>query len=386
MHSQELEFIGQKYEMETPEQTEAKKQDILKSYDKFQLDKITWLNNTYKDEITKKPLWSSYNNNVHDFEVAKNKDLKDFSRDEVISMMNSFIYAMPTTVGTIKAFVNGYFDYWVEKGEITINPLLGEKSLKGFKVNKKLLATKLYDMDEFYKLLRQMREVEKLNPENLKPLLLARYGIVGKQAVYMRRLKYKDIDIVNKNVNIYNENGKFLSLLPIDDRFIDFLAELDSVVEEESRIALYNSDVYVLDARQILNYNTVNSRVYTAFKFLNEWGKKEVEKWEDVERISFNNLVFTREIELLLQIRRIRKLSALDIENIMLIMSSEINTTSKYQLQKKYISLTGDEILDVQHGRAKKESNILHINMIDPVAHETVNKICEEIGINIDYM
>lgn len=385
MLNQELEFIGQKYLMETTEQTEAKKQEILQSYDQFQLDKIAWLNNTYDDESTKKPFWSVYNNNIHDYEVAKNKDLKDFTRDEAISMMKSFIYAMPATIGTIKAFVNRYFDYWAEKGEITINPLLGEESLKGFKASKKLLETKLYDMNDFYELLYKMKETEAITLANLKPLLLARYGIVGKEAIYMRQLKYSDIDIVNKFVNIYDESGEFISLLPIDNRFIDFLAELDGVVEEESKQSLYNSDAYVLEARQILNYNTVNSRVYTAFKLLNKWGKENVENWEDVGRISFNKLVFTRQIELLLQIRKSRRLTSVDMESIMILMNDATTSLSViYQLQNKYVGLTKDEVIEKRLGRKKESRKILELSMIDPVAEETVKNICESIGISID--
>lgn len=228
MLKQELEFIGQKYERATPEETEAEKQRILSSYDQFQLDKIVWLNNTYADEVTKKPLWSVYNNNIHDFEVAKNKDLKDFKSDEVVSMLNSFIYALESTMGTIKLFINKYFEYWIEKGHVSVNPLAGVESMKSLKSSKRLLQTKLYDMDEFYSLLREMKEVN--NAVNIKPLLLARYGIIGREAIYMRQLRYKDIDVENKIVNIYDENGELKTVVPIDDRFIEFLLELDSIV------------------------------------------------------------------------------------------------------------------------------------------------------------
>lgn len=383
MLNEELEFIGQKYLKETQEETEVKKQEILSNYDEFQLDKITWLNNTYEEDTTKKPLWSVYNNNIHDYEVAKKKDLKDFKREEVVSMMRSFIYAMPTTVGTIKAFVNGYFGYWVEKGYITVNPLAGEKSLKGLKPSKRLLETKLYDMDEFYDLLEQMKEVTK--SANIKPLLLARYGILGKQAIYMRQLKYKDINVENKFVNIYNENNEFITLIPVDDRFIDFLAKLDDVTEEESKKKLFESDVYVLDTRSIVNYNTTNSRVYNAFKALNENGRKTVEDWEDVSRISFNNLLFTRQIELLLQIRKHRKISIYDIDNIIKVLDNikEVSST-KYPLQWKYESLTKDKIVDIPSGYGRDRMKILEVNMIDPIAHDVVNEICESIGINID--
>lgn len=381
MLKQELEFIGQKYERATPEETEAEKQRILSSYDQFQLDKIVWLNNTYADEVTKKPLWSVYNNNIHDFEVAKNKDLKDFKSDEVVSMLNSFIYALESTMGTIKLFINKYFEYWIEKGHVSVNPLAGVESMKSLKSSKRLLQTKLYDMDEFYSLLREMKEVN--NAVNIKPLLLARYGIIGREAIYMRQLRYKDIDVENKFVNIYDENRELKTILPIDDRFVEFLLELDSIVEEESKKQVFQSDVYVINTRELVNYNTVNSRVYNAFKFLNI--KRKEEGKETIERISFNDLLFTREIELLLKIRRERKITANDVENIIRIFNeSKINASSISVMRKRYESLTGDAVIKKQVGRYKKSAEFVEFVVIDPNSHETVEKICKSIGMNIE--
>lgn len=378
MLKQELEFIGQKYEKDTIEETESEKQRILSNYDQFQLDKIVWLNNTYADEITKKPLWSVYNNNIHDFEVAKNKDLKDFTSDEVISMLNSFIYALESTMGTIKLFVNKYFEYWIEKGHISVNPLAGVESMKSLKSSKRLLQTKLYDMDEFYTLLREMKGAT--SPQNIKPLLLARYGIIGREAIYMRRLKYKDIDVKNKFVSIYNENDELITLMPIDDRFIEFLLELDQIVLEESKKQVFQSDAYVLNTRELVNYNTVNSRVYIAFRELNKKRKEEVEDYEKVERISFNDLLFTREIELLLQIRKERKITSIDIENVIKVFNeSKINASSVAVMRRRYESLTGDSTIKKVIGKYKKA---VELTIIDPNSYETVEKICESIGFN----
>jgi len=376
---EELEFIGQKYERDTPEETEAEKQRILGEYDQFQLDKIVWLNNTYSDEITKKPLWSVYNNNIHDYEVAKNKDLKDFKSEEVVSMLNSFIYAMESTMGTIKLFVNKYFEYWIEKGHVSVNPLSGVESMKTLKSSKKLLQTKLYNMDEFYSLLRDMKEV--VDSENIKPLLLARYGVLGKEAIYMRRLRYKDIDVENKFINIYDENEQFITLMPIDNKFIEFLLEVDQIVEEESIKQLFQSDTYVINTRDLVNYNTVNSRVFTAFKMLNKKRKEEVADAEKIDRIAFNDLLFTREIELLLQIRKERKLTATDVEAIIKIFNeSKINATSIAMMRKRYESLTGDNVIKKQTGKFKAKT--VEFKVIDPNSFQTVKDICKSIGFN----
>jgi len=374
-----LEFIGQKYERDTPEATEKEKQRILGEYDQFQIDKIVWLNNTYEDEITKKPLWSVYNNNIHDYEVAKNKDLKDFKSNEVVSMLNSFIYAMESTMGTIKLFVNKYFEYYIEKGDISVNPLSGVESMKTLKSSKKLLQTKLYNMDEFYSLMREMKEC--VGSENIKPLLLARYGVLGREVIYMRRLRYKDIDVVNKFISVYNENEEFITLMPIDDRFIEFLLEVDSIVEEESIKQLFQSDAYVINTREIANYNTVNSRVFTAFKLLNKKRKEEVIDAEKIDRISFNDLLFTREFELLLQIRKERKISSYDIEAIIKIFNeSKINATSVAMMRKRYESLTGDNVIKRQTGSFKAKT--AEFKVIDPNSYQTVKDICASIGFD----
>jgi integrase len=382
--SQELEFIGKKYIKETPEKTEEAKQKILRSYDKYQLAKITWLNNVYEDDITKKPLWSVYKNNIHDFEVAKQKDLKFFTHDEMKSMLNSFIYAMDTTKRTLIVFVNQYCEYFVGK-DISINPCTGISFAKTAKTSKKLLQTKVYGMDDFYELLTKMKY--KTKGDNIKPLLLARYGIIGKQAMFMRTLKWNDIDTEHLIVNIRDDNGEIIREIPIDRRFVEFLVELEEQkVNEGEEFNILKSDAYVLGSGAITKYATMNSRIYNACNSLNK-DLKEGEEKQD--RINISDLLFTRQLEMLLNIRKERKVRTDDIENILqLFYESNVSQSVAINFKTRYESLTGDKVVNRLRINKKSknynDANREALYLVDLDAEKTVKDICKNIGLTIE--
>jgi hypothetical protein len=376
-----LEFIGKKYIKETPEKTEEAKQKILKKYDEYQLAKITWLNDVYEDDITKKPLWSAYNNNIHDVEVAKGKDLKYFTHDEMKGMLNSFIYAMDTTKRTIISFVNQYCEYFVGK-DISINPCTGISFAKVAKSSKKLLQTKVYNMDEFYELLTKMKY--KTKADNIKPLLLARYGIIGKQAMFMRRLKWNDINTEQLIVNIRDDNDEVIRCIPVDQRFINFLLDLEEQkVNDGQEYNIFKSDAYVLESNGIIKYATLHSRIYNACNSLNKDLKEGEEKQE---RINISDLLFTREIELLLDIRKERKLRTDDVESVLSIFyETNISQNVLLNLKYRYEGLTGDKVMSksTANKRSKEYGNerreLLHL--IDLDAEQTAKEIAIDIGL-----
>jgi integrase len=377
-----LEFIGKKYVRETPEKTEEAKQKILQGYDEYQLNKITWLNNAYEDDITKKPLWSAYKNNIHNFEVAKQKDLKFFTHDEMKNMLNSFIYAMDTTKRTLIVFVNQYCEYWVNKGEISVNPCTGISFAKTAKASKKLLQTKVYGMDAFYELLTKMKY--KTKGDNIKPLLLARYGIIGKQAMFMRRLKWNDIDTENLIVNIHDDNDEVVKCIPVDQRFIDFLVGLEEqTVKEGEELNILKSDSYVLESTGVIKYATLHSRIYNACNSLNKDLKEGEEKQE---RINISDLLFTRQLELLLSIRKERKLRTDDIENILqLFYGTKVAQSVIINFKNRYESLSEDKVVSklTINKRSKNYNNESReaLYLVDVDAEQTVKDIAKNIGL-----
>ena len=371
-----LEFIGQKYEMPTIEETEQKKQEILSSYDEYQLRKIQYLNNLYDDIETKMPYWSTYNNNLHRLEIAYKKDLMKFTKAEIEGAIRSCIYASDSTRRMMGVFCDLYCEYWVGK-EIFSNPCNGISLKKLTQNSPKTLKSKIYGMDEFMILCQAMRT--KSNPKHIKPLLLGRYGIIGKQASFMRNLQWRDIDMGEMKVNIYEDffnketketERKFITDLPIDDRFLTMLFELEDVKPEQI-IELMKSESYVLDTGAVLHYGTVNSRVNTVCKSV-----------EGGSRISFGDLLFTRQIEMLLKQRKERKINTNDIKQVIKQYSGEkVNSVKVTTLKDRYEDLMGDSVAIYYYTRGEEKTLL---ELIDPHSREFAQKHAEELNLKID--
>lgn len=357
-----LEFIGQKYE------TEDEKQRILQTYDEYQLAKIEYLNNEYESDKAKFPYFLVYNNNLHYAEVAYKKDLKFFTQEEIESTIKSCIYASDSTRKTMGVFCNLYCEYWHERGDIDVNPCNGIILKDLAKNNFKILKTKLYDMDKFLNICRLM--MNKANPQHIKPLLLARYGVIGKEAIFMRRLRWKDIDSENMVVKIFDEKNEFMIVIPIDNRFIEFLVQLHGFKPEQKE-KLLKSEAYVLDDKKLLNYGTVNSRVNTVCKSV-----------EGLERISFGDLLFTRQLELLLKIRKGRKINTEDVKKVIGMFTEQetVNSIKVTTLKNRYEELTGDTVPIYFYARPKEKTEL---ELTDGQAESFVDGICEKLSLSI---
>ncbi|WP_270567926.1 hypothetical protein [Clostridium beijerinckii] len=358
-----LEFIGQKYK------TDEEKQKILQSYDEYQISKVTYLNNEYDSEEVKNPYWSIYNNNLHYAEVAHRKDLKFFTQEEIESTIKSCIYASDSTRRSMGVFWKQYCQYSYDRGEISVNPCVEINFKDLTKNNQKILKERLYEIDKFLNLCRLM--MSNTNELHIMPLVLARYGIIGKQAIFMRRLRWKDIDKEKMVVNIYDENKELMSTIPIDNKLVDFLIHLQGVKTDQEEVML-KSNAYILGVGKIINYSTVNSRVNIACKSV-----------DGLERIPFGDLLFTRQLELLLTIRKDRRINTEDIRKILAIFTenNNINSVKITTLKDRYEELTGDIVPKYYYNRSKEN---VKLELMDENAGQFVNDICKKLGLSIE--
>ena len=118
--------------------------------------------------------------------------------------------------------------------------------------------------------------------------------------IWLRTLKLADIDRDNKVVII--NDGE--AVIPVDDRLIAFIDEIEEDVE--SREDLLKTDLIVKptvnSVNEVMAENTVYHRIYKAF---DESG---------IKRLRLNDLAKSRKIWLLLQIREQRKLTKGDFQ------------------------------------------------------------------------
>lgn len=326
-----LKFIGLKYK------TEIEKQSILHGYDEYQIDKIRWVNSRDIADGTKDTYLQHYNNYFHNTEKKYGKDLKFFTKDEIEDIiLKKCVNLSLNTIKPIFTFCNTYCKYCLSKGDIKVNPC---KEIKPARLVEKseFLKSRLFGMDYFYDICEKMMKTTN-NYNNIKPLLLARYDVNGKKSILIRTLKYKDIDIDNMVINIRLDDGSIIRKLPIDDRFIKLLTELTDENIKSNKNSIFKSNEYILKTvvsnGKIMNYNTMNTAINTACYSINE------------HRISVGNLLFTRYIEILLSMRKKRKLTTDDIRTVVKEFNIDENITeiAITTLKRSYQTLINDSV------------------------------------------
>lgn len=353
---EDLEFIGENYLENTISKTEKRKQKVLASYDDFQLDKVSFLNELYDNYSTKYSYFNLYNNYIHNFEKVFNKDLMFFSSYEIANAISSCTFISESTKKTLLTFSTQYCEYWRNKGKININPCEGLSYNKSIKNSEKLLKSKLYSKDEILNIIYEActlkpcnnKDCENKTPKEInlnfiKPLILARMGIVGKQAIYIRNLKWKDINIDKCEITIHDEDFTETKTIKVDKWAIDILVKLQQHIYRKTPFTdkLYIEEFviepenYVVENAEggIINYNTLQNNVRIVFERAN------------VTRISFAELVFTRQIELLLRRRRHARLTNHDVRDVLVMLTLEnVSLAKTTTLKKKYEDLTGDQV------------------------------------------
>lgn len=300
-----------------------KVQEICNNYTDYQKMKIEYLNSIYvDDEIgtkTKNDYWSLYVNNIHYIEEFKKKDLIEFSGREISDLMGMLVTDSVATKSNIWTFINQYCLWCINRGVkdrngrvIYENPCDGLDRADMVRVNPKLLMNKYRTVKDIDIILKSI--IEHIDYQFAMVIILARYGILGKECSYMINLKIEDVDIDNKNVYIYNEWGDLETIFPIDDIFIEYFKKSIAckrvpVVNssnwkelEASEYVLKRNDKYVMNTskiKQILRY--VINMVSENKKNFSE----EDQKRYNLDRFSAKDLERCRKFDLIDQMRDI---------------------------------------------------------------------------------
>lgn len=354
------EYIGKKYIGETEEETLENKKKILSSYDDYQRNKLEFLNKCYKVESSMSAMWTLYNTQLHDEEVSRNKDLMYFEEEEYKNII-SLLEVRDSTTSTLISFTKKYGKWAVGKGYINVNPYEKIKASEIKANSRSILKSKLYGQKMFYDLCTEMEGQTKL--PNIMPLILARYGIMGEESYFMRHLKWDDIDRENYLVHL-KKNDAIVTSLPIDSQFLLWIDKMKNYAQspeyetskrgetvKKGNVVRYEDYGYVLkkalskkaahdDGERVNKHNTVHNRCKEACKSIG------------ISRIAFKDLVMTRQLELILQIRKHRRLEFKDFEVVIdkfNLDEKRIITNKAFILKKRYEDLTGDKVISRQN-------------------------------------
>jgi integrase len=238
-------------------------ENFLKDYNTTKGNKLKFLNELYDNEITIKSMWSIYNNHIIEHETELEKDVMFFNNleiDEVVA--NKFMYSKATKDSIIN-FISKYKDWGVSKKQILNNNIRAIDRNKTTRSMSNVLMNKVWGLGEFYNLLVKIEQTSTL--DYAMPLLLARYGIIGKELMEMRQLRWDDINHEKKQVTIH-ESGKSPRILDVDNRFLEWIDKYKNSLDESEQDYGYvlKKNNASRDDKLTMSRATIDSRIYRA--------------------------------------------------------------------------------------------------------------------------
>jgi hypothetical protein len=242
---------------------------IFNDLNNFQLNKLIFLKEKKYSTSTKNSYWALYSNYISNIEIEQKKDLYDLSQNDINIIKNTIKDKKIQTIRSLYSFIKGYMVWYSEyyKKPKKTFILKQEKSNNGsWYIHK----------EDFFEICKEMLDAN-VSISNITPLVFARYGIVGKEAIYMRNARWSDIDFKNKGITIYSKGRqKELCFIPVDNNFLEWITILKNY-EDEGMTNEYIIKSQI-DVDNIINYNSLNTKNYLCFKSI------------EMKRISFRTL------------------------------------------------------------------------------------------------
>ena len=316
--------------------------DYIQIPNDFQLNKLIFLKESSYSEQTKKSYWGLYLSYIADLEIEYTKDLYDFSQDDIDFYKKKIKDKSNQTILQCNAFINKYMIWYVD---------YYNKPIKIFDLtfSKEVDSSWYIGKVDFFKICSAM--IDNTTIDNITPLIFARYGILGKQLIYMRNIKWQDIDFENKEILIRDEKRKIISYIPIDDEFLKWITMLKEYEQEKYKNKSITNK-YIIKTQiqndEIVNYNTVNSKAYLAFNY------------NKIKRISFSTLFNCAIIDHLKNVYKNEKLKNLNedlIKQLSIFYPEETLTGAKIaDIKKTYTNLIDVDVFVKEFVIKKYES------------------------------
>lgn len=333
---------------------------IMDSKTPYEINKNTFVNEVYKNKGTIEKSYNYFKNHTVVVEKIKNKDLMYFTVSELINLMHSLTTTNINTKKRIYDLIKTYLDWAVYKNYIPINNLNGLSKEELCKVNKKMASYKYTDIKVLDKLCDDAIRSGGVSVIDIMPLIISRYGILGKQMSKLLNLKWDDINREDMAVKILDNER--VSLYPIDDIFLKW-------IDRAKDCTKYDNIEYIDEGKVIkrlkkfdeLNITIINNRLTRTFQTTY------------IPRSSLKSLEFSRKLDLLLEIRKERVLNSADFRELTINFDSNVSPASTNVLIKEYESLTDDK---VQPLRSKEK-----VKYTDNNPKKTVEKIKANLGI-----
>jgi len=225
----------------------------------FQETKQLFFKDSNYSEVSQKAIWNLYINFISEVEIESNKDLYYFELEEINKCNKKLKNVKEGTLNLINAFIKKYLEWSIKYYKV-------QKSFK-LEIENKIDNSWYISKLDFYNLCEKL--MNRVDSQFILPLLLIRYGITGKQMIYLRTIKWNNINFETNRVTMYDENNEMILSIPVDFQFLKWIDNLkDLEIKRHNNTNIDN--FYIMQESEyknkIINYNTVNSRIYYACK------------------------------------------------------------------------------------------------------------------------
>lgn len=313
-------------------------------------NKRIFLEEVYPLENTKETQMSNYLNNLLPIEKILNKDLMYFNTEEIENLLINMVGVSAGYKQSLFSFMNSYCEYCVDKGFVNMNPCAVIKPSEIIYSSVQQLMKGMMGVDQFNNTLRILESRTNMIATGFLALCLARDGVLGKKCCDL--IKLEEEDIRNGFINIYNkvdndeDYGLLLTSLPIDDDIMKWYYKYKDIREYEG-LGTRKSKI-VLEGKYILkksSYTTTRQEEYISVNgLLNMINQNCI--MAGIPRISLSKMQMSYKLDMLLDIRRQRKINEYDIRKINKMVNYNFTSAqSVINLKQFYTGISGEEVL-----------------------------------------
>ena len=313
-------------------------------------NKRIFLDEVYPNEETKITMMSNYKNNILYVEKLLEKDLMYFTTEEIESLVLNTSGVSSGYKSSMYSFCNSYCEWCCDKGFININSCSTIKAQDIVETSVQQLMKGLLSKQQFDNIMKNLESKTNMITTGFLALCLARNGVLGKKCEDL--IKLEESDIKDSFINIYNkvdnneDYGLLLTSLPIDNDIMKWYYKYKDIREYEG-LGTRKSKI-VLEGKYILkksSYTTTRQEEYISVNgLLNMINQNCI--MADIPRISLSKMQQSYKLDMLLNIRRQRKINEYDIKRITKMVNYNFTSAqSVINFKQFYENISGEEVL-----------------------------------------
>ena len=313
-------------------------------------NKKIFLDEVYVNEETRQTMISNYKNNILYVEKSLGKDLMYFTTQEIESLILNASGVSSGYKSSMYSFCNSYCEFCYDKGFININPCSTIKAQDIVETSIQQLMKGLLGKEQFGNIMKILELKSNMIATGFLALCLARNGVLGKKCEDLIKLEQNNIK--DGFINIYNkvdnneDYGLLLTSLPIDNDIMKWYYKYKDIREYEG-LGTRKSKI-VLEGKYILkksSYTTTRQEEYISVNgLLNMINQNCI--MADIPRISLSKMQQSYKLDVLLGIRKKRRINEYDIKDIIKLVNYNFTSAqSVINFKQFYESISGEEVL-----------------------------------------